>query len=206
MGDSKFEKKDVDESVLLAILRDAQDALEEADVPFVLIGGIPSAVYGRPRSTEDLDIFVKPEDKEDALQALAEAGFDTEKTEPEWLFKAMKKDVLVDVIFRAEGNFYLDDDVISRAVDAEYKGQNVKLVPPEDLLIMKAVSTEEEIAHYWFDALAVLVHTDIDWDYLLKRSQHGAKRMLSLLIYAQSSDVLVPDEPVRKLYDMIYNS
>lgn len=206
MRDTAFEKKDVDESVLLAILRDAQDALEDAGVAFALIGGIPAAVYGRPRSTEDLDILVKPEDKEDALRALDEAGFETEKTEPEWLFKAMKKDVLVDVIFRAEGNFYLDDLMASRAVETDYKGQRVKLVPPEDLLIMKAVSTEEEIAHYWFDALAVLVHTDIDWDYLIERSQHGAKRMLSLLIYTQSCDVLVPDEPIRKLFHLIYDS
>ena len=205
MGAGTFEKSDVEESVLLAVLGDAQDALRSADVPYVLIGGIPSAVFGRPRATNDLDVFVKPEDKDAALAALDGAGFETDETEPEWLYKASKKDVLVDVIFRAEGNFYLDDVMVERAVESEYKGQYVRLVPPEDLLVMKAVSTEEEIAHYWFDGLAVLVQVDIDWDYLIERAQHGTKRILSLLVYAQSSDLLIPDDPIHKLFHLIYD-
>ncbi|MDQ3940747.1 MAG: nucleotidyltransferase family protein [Actinomycetota bacterium] len=204
MGED-FEKSEVDEETLLAVLSDAQDALASSDIPYLLIGGIPSAVYGRPRSTEDLDIFIKPEHNDDALAALDAAGFETKKAEPEWLYKAAKKDVLVDVIFRAEGNFYLDGTMIERAVETDYKGRKVLLVPPEDLLVMKAVATEEEIAHYWFDALAILVQTEIDWDYLLERSQHGTKRMLSLLVYAQSSDLLVPEEVIRKLFQLVYN-
>jgi predicted nucleotidyltransferase len=204
MSEQSFEKSEVDEPVLLAVLRDAQDALEAASVPFVLIGGIPSAVYGRPRATQDLDVLVKSEDKDSALEALEVAGFETKKADPKWLYKASKKDVLVDVIFRAEGNFYLDDNMIDRAVDATYKGESVKLVAPEDLLIMKAVATEEEIAHYWFDGLAVLVESDIDWDYLVERAAHGAKRVLSLLLYAQSEDLLVPDEPIEKLWKQVF--
>jgi predicted nucleotidyltransferase len=204
VSEQTFEKTEVDEPILLAVLRDAQDALEVADVPFVLIGGIPSAVYGRPRATHDLDILVKTEDKDRALTALEEAGFETKKADPKWLYKASKKDVLVDVIFRAEGNFYLDDKMISRAVESTFKGEPVRLVAPEDLLIMKSVATEEEIAHYWFDGLAVLVESDLDWDYLVERAAHGAKRVLSLLLYAQSDDLLVPDEPINKLWKQVF--
>ncbi|MGH2806498.1 MAG: nucleotidyltransferase [Actinomycetota bacterium] len=204
MSDQSFEKSEVDESVLLAILRDAQDALDAADVPFVLIGGIPSAVYGRPRATQDLDILVRSEDKDRALEGLEVAGFETRKTDPKWLYKASKKDVLVDVIFRAEGNFYLDDEMIDHGVDATFKGEAARLVAPEDLLIMKAVATEEEIAHYWFDGLAVLVEADLDWDYLVTRAAHGAKRVLSLLLFAQSQDLLVPDEPIAKLWKQVF--
>lgn len=204
MSEQSFEKTEVEEPVLLAVLRDAQDALDTAQVPFVLIGGIPSAVYGRPRATQDLDILVRSEDKDNALEALAEAGFETKKADPKWLYKASKKDVLVDVIFRAEGNFYLDDEMIGRAREETYKGEAVRLVAPEDLLIMKAVATEEEIAHYWFDGLAVLVEADLDWDYLVTRAAHGAKRVLSLLLYAQSDDLLVPDEPITKLWKQVF--
>ena len=204
MSEQSFEKTEVEEPVLLAVLRDAQDALDTAGVPFVLIGGIPSAVYGRPRATHDLDVLVKSEDKDAALEALEGAGFETKKADPKWLYKASKKDVLVDVIFRAEGNFYLDDKMIGRAVETTYKGEAVKLVAPEDLLIMKAVATEEEIAHYWFDGLAVLVEADLDWDYLVERAAHGAKRVLSLLLYAQSDDLLVPDEPIEKLWKQVF--
>lgn len=204
MGEDKFEKSEVDEPVLLAVLADAQDALAGRDIPYVLIGGIPSAVYGRPRATQDLDLFVRPEDKDRALEALAEDGFDTDKKEPEWLYKAAKKDVLCDVIFRAEGDFYLDEEMIARAVDATYKGEKVRLAPREDLIIMKVVAHAEEIGHYWHDAMALLLTDDIDWDYLVERGRHGTKRLLSLLIYAQSSDLLVPEDVIQRLYNQVY--
>ena len=205
MAEDKFEKTEVDETTLLSVLSDAQDSLRERDIPFVLIGGIPSAVYGRPRATQDLDLFVRPEDKDAALEALSEDGFDTDKKEPEWLYKAAKKDVLCDVIFRAEGDFYLDDEMIERAVESEYKGERVVLVPREDLIIMKVVAHAEEISHYWHDALALLLSDDIDWDYLVNRARHGTKRLLSLLIYAQSSDLLVPEEVIGRLYKKVYS-
>ena len=204
MGEDKFEKSEVDEPTLLAVLADAQDALRAREIPFVLIGGIPSAVYGRPRATQDLDLFVRPEDKDRAVEALAEDGFDTDKKEPEWLYKAAKKDVLCDVIFRAEGDFYLDEEMISRAVRATYKDQDVLLVPREDLIIMKVVAHAEEISHYWHDAMALLLSDDIDWNYLVERGRHGTKRLLSLLVYAQSSDLLVPDDVIKRLYDQVY--
>ena len=204
MAEDKFEKSEVDEDTLLAVLADAQDALTERDIPFVLIGGIPSAVYGRPRATRDLDVLVKLEDKDEALQALADDGFDTDKKEPEWLYKAAKKDVLCDVIFRAEGDFYLDEEMIERAVVADYKGREVVLVPREDLILMKVVAHAEETSHYWHDALALLLSEEIDWDYLTQRARHGTKRLLSLLIYAQSSDFLVPDDVIQKLYKEVY--
>ena len=206
MGEDKFEKTEVDEATLLAVLADAQDALKERDIPFVLIGGIPSAVYGRPRATKDLDLFVRPEDKDDALEALAEDGFDTDKKEPEWLYKAAKKDVLCDVIFRAEGDFYLDDEMIERAVTSDYMGTEVVLVPREDLIIMKVVAHAEETSHYWHDALALLLSGDLDWAYLVDRARHGTKRLLSLLIYAQSSDFLVPDDVITKLDRKVYET
>lgn len=204
MAEDKFEKTEVDDATLLAVLGEAQAALDERNIPFVLIGGIPSAVYGRPRATKDLDLFVRPEDKDAALEALSDAGFDTDKKEPEWLYKAAKENVLCDVIFRAEGDFYLDDEMIARAVTAEFKGQEVRLVPREDLIIMKVVAHAEETAHYWHDAMALLLTDDIDWDYLMERARHGTKRLLSLLIYAQSSDMLVPDHVIEKLYAGVY--
>ena len=204
MGEDRFEKSTVDEETLLAVLGDAQDALRGRDLPFVLIGGIPSAVYGRPRATQDLDLFVRPEDKDAALEALADDGFDTKKPEPEWLYKAAKKDVLCDVIFRADGDFYLDEDMIERAVEADYKGLKVRLVPREDLIMMKIVAHDEEISHYWHDALALLLSDEVDWEYLTRRARHGTKRLLSLLVYAQSSDLLVPDDTIRTLYRSVY--
>lgn len=40
--------------------RDLLVALVDAHADFVLIGGWAVAVHGRPRATEDLDVFVRP--------------------------------------------------------------------------------------------------------------------------------------------------
>ena len=50
-----------DGDLFLRVLDEALDALTTADIPFLLIGGIGSAVYGRDQGTRDIDVFVRPE-------------------------------------------------------------------------------------------------------------------------------------------------
>ncbi len=180
------------------------EALDAAEIPYFFIGGLPLAIYGRPKPIEDLDLMVKNEDADKALAALDDAGFDTKEPSETWLYKAAKDGVLVDVITRSEGDLFVDDEMLQRIVEADYKGQPVKLVSAEDLLVMKAVAHEEDTAHYWHDAMTLIVGAELDWKYVVRRSRHGAKRVLSLLIYAQSSDLYVPDEAIQELYGAIY--
>jgi len=42
----------------------------------------------------DIDVFVRPEDAELTLRALAKSGFRVEKTDPVWLYKAFKENIL----------------------------------------------------------------------------------------------------------------
>lgn len=39
------------------------DALERENVEYILVGGFAVILYGLPRLTEDIDLFVKPDDK-----------------------------------------------------------------------------------------------------------------------------------------------
>ena len=95
--------------------------------------------------------------------------------------------------------------MLARAVTRTFKGLDVRFISPEDLVVMKALATKEDTAHYWHDALAVIASNDLDWDYVLHRARHGARRVLSLLLYAQSVDLLVPDRAIRALFDRIYD-
>src|SRR5690606_15329121 len=54
------------------------------------------------------------------------------------------------------------------------------------------------------DALAVLSQSKLDWDYLLHRSRKAPRRLLALLIYAQSSDIWIPNHPIQRLYGTIF--
>lgn len=63
--------------------------------------------------------------------------------------------------------------------------------------MIKAIANDEPSARHWNDALALIAACDIDWEYLLERASRGARRVLSLLVYAQSNDLVVPTWPHR---------
>jgi len=187
------------------ILGEAILALDGAEVPYVVMGGLVAAVFARPRSTDDIDVFVKPEHASRALEALREADFEVEEHDPMWLFKAWKDGVLVDVIFRSSGEVYLDDEMLQRAVEGECRGTPMKMISPEDLLVIKAVATAEHGSHHWYDALGIIARNPIDWAYLVERArQAGPRRVLSLLLYAESNDMAVPAEAVEELFVIVH--
>lgn len=182
----------------------ALDALEERSIPYALIGGIAASGLGRPRSTHDIDVFVRPEDAEAALEALARKGFETERTDPRWLFKGWMETMMVDIIFKSSGDIYFDDEMYQRAKLIPYHGRNIRAVSPEDLVIIKAAVHSEVGPHHWHDALAILSHATLDWSYLLKRARRAARRILALLIYAQSNDIWIPNTVINDLYQNIF--
>ena len=51
-----------EEEVFLGVFDGTVAALEEAGIPYVLMGGVASATVGRPRITHDIDVFVRPAD------------------------------------------------------------------------------------------------------------------------------------------------
>jgi len=192
-------------------LRRFADALDRAvktlaahDVPFGAIGGLAAVAWGRPKwdpASADIDLMVRPQDAEAAQAALVEEGFDAvSTTEEHWLRKAVRDGVGVDLIFRAAGDVYLDDEMIERVVERDFEGVAVPVVSAEDTVVMKALAFGEQTPTYWAEALSIIARHDLDWDYLLRRSRHGVHRVLSLLVYAQSQDLAVPAAAVRTLF------
>jgi hypothetical protein len=178
-----------------AVLHDTIEVLDAAGLPYVFMGGIGAATHGRPRWTHDIDVFVRPEDAGRALRALGEAGFRTEQTYPDWLYKAFKHNVMVDVIFKSLGGILLDEDMLARAQEEDF----------QDMLVIKAVVHDEHMPRHWHDALAIISRCDLDWDYVVCRARrHGARRVLSLLVYAQSNDLVVPAAPIRELFEAVF--
>ena len=78
----------------------AIDVLQRADVPFVVGGAYAYATYtGIHRDTKDLDLFPRKADALRALEVLAADGWQTERTDELWLYKAFRGDWYVDLIF-----------------------------------------------------------------------------------------------------------
>lgn len=182
----------------------AVETIEEHDIPYALIGGLAVKELGRPRITHDIDVFVKPDDANYLLKILEEKGFETEKRDPFWLYKAWRDDVLVDIIFKSSGDIYFGDEIMAHVRRIPFHGKLINSISPEDFIVIKAAAHQEDNPHHWHDALAVLTQGNLDWDYLLKRAKHAPRRILSLLIYAQSNDIAVSNEAIKKLYQSIF--
>jgi hypothetical protein len=182
------------------VLLEATATLDRSGIPHVVFGSIALKALGRPRPgvpDEDIDLMIRPPDANPALRALEDEGFVVEETDPSWVNKAKRGGVTVDLIFRTAGEMQLDDQMLARAVPHQVDGIAVRLIPAEDLTVMKSVLYEEHRPFEWFDALALVTRPDLDWDYLVRRAvRHGAQRVLSLVLYARSSGVTVPDQAV----------
>lgn len=184
---------------LTQVLGTAVGVLDERAIDYLLIGGQASALLGRPRCSSDIDLLVTPEAANPALDALARAGFRVERVNPHWLFKAFARDVLIDLLFKVRGDIYLDEEMLRRSTLRRFRGLPVRVVPVEDLIVMKAIVHDEETPRHWADALALLPDNDIDWEYLLVRSRRAPRRLLSFLCYATSIDLPVPTYALRRL-------
>ena len=193
-----------DEARLLAVLDDAVAVFSRSDIPFLLMGSIATSAMGRRRAVTDIDVFVRDHDVGSALASLADAGFETMVVSKNWLAKAFKDSVLVDVISRSTHDITLTEEILAHAVEIDVAGRRLPAVSAEDLIVMKAIATSEDTSRYWFDALGLLGRPDLDWSYLAQRAkQHGARRMLSLLFFARSIDLIVPDEILDELQDAV---
>jgi hypothetical protein len=146
--------------------------LREAGVPYLVGGAYALERYTEiTRDTKDLDLFVRPDDCQRALDVLAAAGYRTELTSPHWLGKVMMGEEMVDLIFSSgNGIARVDDLWFEHGVEAELLGVTVQLCPPEEMIWSKAFVMERErfdgadVAHLLRACGAAL-----DWPRLLWR-------------------------------------
>jgi hypothetical protein len=154
----------------LATLKKAAAALREAEVPFLLGGGLAAWARGGPESDHDLDLMVRPEDAEPAVEALAKAGFRIEDPPEEWLYKAWEDDVLLDVIFEPSGG-PVDDAMFERAEELDVNAVTMQVMSLEDVMVTKLLSLREhEVDYESVLEIARALREQIDWDEVWRRT------------------------------------
>src|SRR3954468_8769266 len=132
---------------LLETMKKSAGALREAEVPFVLGGGLACWARGAPKTEHDVDFLVRPQDAERAQQALAAAGMRTEKPPEGWLLKAYDGDVLVDLIFDPQGG-PVDDALLARSEELEVAAMPMRVAPLEDVMVQKLLALTEQEPDY----------------------------------------------------------
>ena len=149
---------------LLETLKRTAAVLRDTDLPFLLGGGLAVWARGGPESEHDLDLMVKPENAERVLDALAAAGFRTEKPPEAWLYKAWDGDLLIDVIFDPMGG-PIDDAMFERADELEVQAVTMKVMALEDVMVTKLLAMREHEVDYE-DVLEIAraLREQIDWN------------------------------------------
>src|SRR5207249_4087992 len=117
----------------LQSLKKAAAALRDAEIPFLLAGGLAVWAHGGNESDHDIDFMVKPADAERALAALAAIGMRPERPPEEWLLKAHDGEWTIDLIFKPAG-LQVTDELIDRASDIEVKAMRMRVMRPDDVL------------------------------------------------------------------------
>jgi predicted nucleotidyltransferase len=149
---------------ILDTMKRAAAAMERAEVPFALGGGLACWVRGGPETEHDVDFIVTPDRADDALEALAAAGFRTEKPPENWLYKAYDDDVLIDVIFDPQGG-PIHDDVLARAEELEVHAVRMSVMRLEDVMVTKLLALREhEVDYESVLEIARTLREQIDWD------------------------------------------
>lgn len=163
----------------------ALKTLKGAGIPFLVGGAYGFEHYtGIARHTKDLDIFVRPGDRDRVFEAFAATGWRTELSLAYWLGKVFLEEDFIDIIFNSpNANDQVDEIWFEHAVEAEVFGIPVKLCSPEEMIRSKAFIMER---HRWDGAdVAHLFRAcadQLNWSYLLERFGSHWRILLTHLI------------------------
>jgi hypothetical protein len=154
---------------LIEAMKSAAAALREAEVPFMLGGGMAAWARGGPPTDHDVDLLLRERDAERALEALETAGMRGERPPEGWLLKAWDGDVLVDLIFRPSGG-PVDDAYFERATELEVVALPLLVASTDDVLATKLLAmTEQDPDYRPVLEIARALREQIDWEHLRER-------------------------------------
>lgn len=155
-------------------MKRAAAALREAEVEFMLGGGIAIWARGGPPTDHDVDLYVRPVDADRALEALVQDGFHAERPPEDWLYKAMDEDGnLVDLIFRPAGG-EIDDATFARATDMEVSALSVHVASADDVVVTKLLAINEQEPDYRaILEVARALREQVDWEDVRERTSES---------------------------------
>jgi hypothetical protein len=184
------------------VLNDALGLLSDAGADHLVIGSVATkCLLSQPLDpAEDMDVLIRHRDADKLLDVFSRRGYATHRRDPRWIYKAARPDVTIDLIFRAGESIELDEQHLARATTRETEGIPLPVPAPEDLLIMKAVFDRYDRPGRWYDAISLMRHLPMDWEYLAQRGRELApRRVLSLLPYAADSRISIPEMALSRL-------
>jgi predicted nucleotidyltransferase len=178
-------------------LKRSAAALREAGVPFLLGGSLASWARGGPETRHDLDLMIKPEDVERALEALTDAGMRPERPPEEWLVKAWDGETLVDLIYCPKG-MPVDDEVLARGEDLSVLGMEIRVMALEDVVATKLLAlTEHSLRYEGLLQIARALREQIDWEAVRRRTE-SSPFARAFFVLLEGLEILPASEPAAR--------
>jgi predicted nucleotidyltransferase len=121
-------------------------SLNKHDVEYVVVGAYALAFHGRPRATDDLDVFVaaNPHNARRVLAALKDFGFgsldikEEDLSTPRFFFRLGRAPNQIDILTNLEGTTW--DEVWQQRIESEYGGVPVHVIGREQFIQAKRSS------------------------------------------------------------------
>lgn len=164
------------------------EALRSAGVRFMLGGGFALAAFtGRWRDTKDIDLYIRPGDRDRAVAALADAGFKDYYPvlayDRKWIYRSTRGDMIVDLIWgMANQRAQVDDSWFERAGTIKLRDQRLHILPPEEFMWCKLYILQRDHCD-WTDVFNLLYARgpSLDWDHLISRLEEDTPLLRALL-------------------------
>ena len=175
--------------LLVDSMKHAAAALRNAEIEFMLGGGLAAWARGGPPTDHDVDFYVREEHADRGLEALIGAGMRPERPPEEWLYKAYDGPVLVDLVFRPAGG-PITDEHFERATWLEVGAQSLLVASIDDVLVTKLLALSEQEPD--FQAVLVLARAlreQIDWRSVRHRT-HGSPYALAFFVLIEELGVV----------------
>jgi hypothetical protein len=162
-------------------------AAQGQGIGFAIGGGLALGVYtGTWRDTKDIDLYVRPKDRDLLVQIAVDAGlrdyYECQPYDRKWIHRSYGYDTIVDVIWSmANQRAVVEQDWLS-GPKATIDGLEVQFLPPEYLLWSKLYVLQRDRCD-WPDAMNLLhaVGPDLDWSRLLAKVEQDSELLGGLL-------------------------
>ncbi|MHA1948013.1 MAG: hypothetical protein ACXAC6_02900 [Candidatus Hodarchaeales archaeon] len=186
------------ETILLKI----SNYFEEMEIPYAIIGGFSAIVWGRGRSTYDIDIIIDHKKLKiaDFVEFVVEQDMKTSEYELQEAFKELSHATILTMdppFYRVDlRGIYssLDRETIEKAEKVKFKDQNISFASPETLIAHKLhFGSDRDLE----DALVVFIaqRDEMDLDYLVLLSNKlGVGKKLERLIEISQEDNELPSK------------
>ncbi len=162
-------------------------AARNRNVPFAVGGGLTVMTYaGQWRDTKDIDLYVRPQDRDTMIQLVLDAGlrdyYERQPYDRKWIYRSYHQDTIVDVMWAMANQRAAVDDSWMRGPKSEIDGLEIRLLPPEEALWSKLYVLQSDRCD-WPDTVSLLytIGVGLDWQHLVSRVEEDAALLGGLL-------------------------